>query len=54
MGDDYNSQPTELYGSLGDKVKGDYLDYLPEPTEVAAQVEKAFKEKESQADQGRT
>ena len=44
MGDDYNSQPTELYGSLGDKVKGDYLDYLPEPAEVAAQVEKAFEE----------
>ncbi len=41
---DYNSQPTELYGVLGDKITGDYLDYLPEPDDVVGQAVKAFRE----------
>ena len=32
--EDVSAQPTEVYGSLADKVKGDILDYIADPEEV--------------------
>lgn len=43
MCDEYESAPTTIYGSLGDKVPGDWADYLPEPSEVVQWTTKTLR-----------
>jgi len=42
MTDDIDSTPTQVHGQTIDKVRGDILDYLPDPDTVAESVAKAM------------
>lgn len=43
--DDCDSQPTSVHGASGEFVKGDILDYLPEPEEIVATAVEMFEVK---------
>jgi hypothetical protein len=40
--DDWDSSPTRVYRQTADKIKGDILEYLPEPSEVVEEAVRMF------------
>jgi hypothetical protein len=42
MAYEYSSQPTEIYGVLGDKFTGDYNEFLPNVEDVVSKVKEIY------------